>query len=132
SQLVHLVTRTINDLYFVVAVREIHLAAQTVIKGFLLGVAATLAAALLPAYEATTVPPRVALIQSVLESQVRQLLPRISLFAAAFLFTGTLILVTWPRSLPATFAGIFALVIGAAFLVPSFTIVLMRTARLPL
>ena len=50
--LVVLVTRTINDLYFSVSVRGLSLEPLTLAKGVLLGLGATLAAALRPAWEA--------------------------------------------------------------------------------
>src|SRR6202012_1896287 len=49
--LVQLVSRTINDLYFVVAVNETVLPARSVVKALLAGLGAALAGALLPAIE---------------------------------------------------------------------------------
>lgn len=129
TQLVRLVTRTINDLYFVVSVRGLYLSPITIVKGVVLGIGATLVAAVLPAYEATTAPPRAALTRSMLESRVRQMLPRLTLAGAALLAFGGLILLVFPRVLAASFAGIFILVLGASLLVPGATFVLMRALR---
>ena len=52
--LVNLVSQTINDLYFVLEVRELTLAPFTLLKCAILGVGMTLLASLLPAREATT------------------------------------------------------------------------------
>ncbi|NJM13161.1 MAG: ABC transporter permease, partial [Synechococcaceae cyanobacterium SM1_2_3] len=49
SGLVHLVTRTINDLYYVLSVREFFIEPASLAKGAALGLLATLAAAWLPA-----------------------------------------------------------------------------------
>src|SRR5262249_47145375 len=56
--LLQLVTRTINDLYFVLSVRGVTLDLLTLVKGVLLGIGATALAALPPALEATAAPPR--------------------------------------------------------------------------
>jgi len=90
--LMRLVTRTINDLYFVVSVRQLALEPATLIKGALLGVGATTIAALWPALQATRVPPSMVLQRSGIESRIRNRLPVLSavgllvLLAAAILF----------------------------------------------
>ena len=72
---VQAVTQTINDLYFVVTVRGIAIPVASLAKGALAGVFATVAAAALPAWEATTVSPRQALTRSGLEETARRLVP---------------------------------------------------------
>jgi putative ABC transport system permease protein len=129
TQLVRLVTRTINDLYFVVQVRELFIAPSSIVKALVLGVGGTLAAAVLPAWEATTAAPRAALTRSVLESRVRGILPALALAACALLAVGGVLLVAAPHSLTLSFAGIFTLVLAASLFVPPFTYVLMRTLR---
>jgi putative ABC transport system permease protein len=68
-ELVRLVTQTINDLYFVVSVRELAVPAALLIKAGVIGIGATLAAALAPAIEATRAAPRAAQIRSALEAR---------------------------------------------------------------
>jgi putative ABC transport system permease protein len=55
--LVRLVTRTINDLYFVVSVDALALPPEVLLRGGMVGLVATLLASLPPAWEATTVSP---------------------------------------------------------------------------
>ncbi|MCP5020429.1 MAG: ABC transporter permease, partial [bacterium] len=52
QELIQLVTRTINDLYFVLTVSDLLLQPVVLIKGAVLGVLATLASVLIPASEA--------------------------------------------------------------------------------
>ena len=66
---VRAVTQTINDLYFVVTVRGLSIPPSSLAKGMVLGVIATVLAAAPPAWEAASVPPRVALSRSGLESK---------------------------------------------------------------
>ena len=51
------VARTINDVYFVLTVRELYVAPEVLVRGFLLGLGASLLAALMPAVEAAGTRP---------------------------------------------------------------------------
>ena len=122
---VQLVTQTVNDLFFAVAVREIEIPVFTLAKGVVIGVAAALVGAAVPAWEATSVPPAGAFKRSNVEERTRRLLPWIS--AAGLLLFGlglALLIPEW--SLVLTFGGLFALVIGAALLTPILTLWLME------
>jgi hypothetical protein len=66
---VQLVTQTINDLFFVVSVREIEIPTFTLLKGTAIGVLAALIGAAIPAWEATSVPPAGALKRSNVEER---------------------------------------------------------------
>jgi putative ABC transport system permease protein len=121
---VQLVTRTINDLFFVVTVREIEIPPLTLIKGTLIGVGAAIFAAAIPAYEATSVAPAGALQRSNIEESSRRALPWITLAAVVLAGVGTLLLIPeW--SLVVAFAGLFIIILGAALLAPSLTYALM-------
>jgi putative ABC transport system permease protein len=121
---VQLVTRTINDLFFVVSVREIEIPIFTLIKGTLIGVIAAILAAAIPAYEATSVAPAGALQRSNIEERSRRALPWIGVAAIALLAIGTLLLIpNW--SLIIAFGGLFVIILGSALLAPPFTLGLM-------
>ncbi len=125
---VRLVTQTINDLYYVVTVREAPLEPLTVLKGLGLGLAAALLAATAPALEAATVAPVTMTQRSAFEDRARQLLPW--LFGAGLILgalgVAALLLIT--ASLVAAFAGLFLIVIGLALAVPQATVWLMTLA----
>lgn len=125
---VQLVTQTVNDLFFVVAVREIEIPVLTLVKGGVIGVAAALLAAAIPAFEATSVPPAGALKRSDLEDRTRQLMPWISLGAVALLALGLgLLLPEW--NLVIAFGGLFAVILGGALLTPLLTLLLMTAMQ---
>ncbi|MEZ4860432.1 MAG: FtsX-like permease family protein [Caldilineaceae bacterium] len=125
---VQLVTQTVNDLFFVVAVREVDIPLFTLVKGGVIGVAAALLGAALPAFEATNVPPAGALKRSDLEDRTRQLLPWITLGALALLGLGlALLLPEW--NLVIAFGGLFAIILGGALLAPALTLGLMQGAQ---
>jgi putative ABC transport system permease protein len=127
--LVRLVTRTINDLYFVVSVEGLVLPPEVLLKGALMGIGATLLAALPPAWEATTVSPREALARSTVESRVRALVPRAALAGGVLLLAGAALLAWTERSLGAAFAGLFAVLLGMALLVPAGTVLVLGALR---
>ena len=125
SGLVHLVTRTINDLYYVLSVREFFLDPGSLAKGAALGILATLAAAWWPAREAAEVPPSLALSRAHLESHRRAALPRLVMAGLALLAAGGLTL-TISHSLTGGFTGLFLLIMGCALLTPPTVVGLVR------
>src|SRR5947209_8291745 len=130
--LVRLVTQTINDLYFVVSVRELTVPATTLLAGAALGIGATLLAALVPALEATQAPPRAVLSRSALEAGLRRALPRASALGILLLLVGAGLLAIPGELLVVSFAGLFAVILGFALLAPVATVGLMRLLRRPL
>ncbi len=123
---VQMVTTSINDLFFVVTVRRIDFPPLTLLKGAVIGIAAALIAAALPAYEATNVRPASALRRSNIEERVRTTLNWVSGVGVGVLLLGTALLIPeW--HLIVTFVGIFAIIIGISLLTPVLTLGLMRT-----
>ncbi len=130
--LVRLVTRTINDLYFVVSVGELAVPAATLVQGAAIGIGATLLAAIVPAFEATRSPPRAVLTRSFLEARLRRILPRATALGAALLLLGAALLSLSGRALAPSFGGLFAVILGFAFLAPGATVVMMSILRRPM
>jgi putative ABC transport system permease protein len=127
--LIGLVTQTINDLYFTVSVRGVEVTMAPLVKGALLGVLATLAAAAVPAFEATFTPPRTVLRRSSYEERVRRLVPLAAVGGAGLLAVGLGLLAIPSRSLPLSFGGLLAITVGAAAVTPLATLLLMQLAR---
>ena len=69
---VGMVAQTVNDLYFTTTVQDTGLPLESLVKGGVLGILATLLTAALPAWEAAMVPPRAALLRSGLEDDARR------------------------------------------------------------
>jgi putative ABC transport system permease protein len=130
--LVRLVTQTINDLYFVITVRDLAVPAWTLAKGAALGIGATLLAAVAPAFEATQAPPRAVLTRSALEARLRRALPRAAATGAGLLLLGAGLLAIPGNRLSLSFAGLFAVIVGFALLTPGATVLLMRLLRWPM
>ena len=130
--LVRLVTRTINDLYFVVSVEGLALPPGALIQGAALGIGATLLAALPPAWEAGSTSPREAMTRSSVEGRVRSAVPRVALAGSAFLLVGVALLLVPTLELAPAFAGLFAILLGFALLTPITTVWVVGALRPPL
>jgi putative ABC transport system permease protein len=120
-----LVTQTINDLYFVVSVRDISVTLLSALKGIGAGVGASLIAAAVPAWEAARVPPVTVMRRSETETTLRRRLPQLALVGLGLTVLGGLVLAVLPRSLVASFAGLFGILLGLAFMVPAVTASMM-------
>jgi len=129
QELTRLVTQTINDLYFVLEVRRVPLLPETLAKGAALGILATLAAALAPALEATGAPPRAVLARSFLEARSRKLMPLALGSGLLMLLLGGGVLMVESWGIPGSFAGLFALIVGYALLVPAGVVLLAWLLR---
>lgn len=129
---VGMVTQTINDLYFVLSVRGVQIPVSSLIKGGLAGLLASLLAAAPPAWEAASVPPRLALSRAGLESKAGTAVRLAAVLGVLFALGGALILAIPTRNLAVSFVGTSAVVIGLAMLTPSVTAALMRLLGGPL
>jgi putative ABC transport system permease protein len=127
--LVGLVTQTINDLFFTTTVRSVAVPAFTLVKGVIAGLGAGFLGALIPAWEATSVPPSSALKRSVGEARVQKLVPSLTLVGLGFMGAGWAGLTLAGGSLTASFSAIFIILIGTAFLTPLMTQLLMRLVQ---
>lgn len=126
--LLDLVTRTMSDLYFTLTVTRLELTPTLLLHGAVPGIAAALAAALLPAHEAAAALPAAALRRSVLEDRSRRNARRGAVLAVIAFAAGLACLAGSERSLAAAFAGLFLLVLGAALLTPLAVTALVRCA----
>ena len=126
---VRLVTQTINDLFFVLTVRGVQVPLSSLLVGSALGIAATILSAAPPAWEAASVPPRLALSRSNLEAKTGSYIRLASLSGLVLFLAGLALLVQPLHSLGLSFAGTFAMVVGFALLTPLCTRALMHTAN---
>ncbi|MFN3596538.1 MAG: ABC transporter permease [Rubricoccaceae bacterium] len=120
SGLTRLVTQTIGDLYFVVRVREFTPDPAALAKGVALGLAATLAAAVLPAREATTAPPASALRRSSEEAGLARGAGRLALGGLACGAAG-LAMLRLPGGIGPAYGGLLLVLLGFALAAPWLT-----------
>ena len=126
--LLGLVTRTINDLYFVLNVHFLDVSLLSIIKGTLIGVGATALTGFIPAYEAAKSTPRASLARSTLEAKYRSAFLWSKYFGGGLMFIGALLLVIPHDFLWLSFAGLFCVIGGFTLYVPQFTLVMVNMA----
>ncbi len=124
--LVQLVTRTINDLYFVLTVTRLMVEPMILVKGALVGLGVTLLAALAPAVEAAGTLPTDALRRSHLEQRVQRGLPWLSLSGLAALLIGLFLVAQETHGLVSGFSALFLIIGGYGLLVPLAVTLLSR------
>ena len=129
AELTRLVTRTINDLYFVMEVRRVPLLPVALLKGALLGIAATLAAALPAALEATGAPPRAALSRSFIEARRRRGVPLATVCGSLLMLAGFALFLFERGGIIGGFAGLFAVIVGYTLMVPAAVMLLAGALR---
>lgn len=130
--LLGLVTRTINDLYFVLTVTALQPAVIDLAKGFALGLFTSALAALGPAIEAGRVSPLAAQRRSVLEQHSHRLLPWLTTAGIALLVAGLGLSALPLGGLLLGFASLFLIIVGFSLLAPLTVLVAARVLRPPL
>jgi putative ABC transport system permease protein len=118
-QLLGSVTRTINDLYFVISVTKIAPQPATLLVAIGLGIAVALLATLLPALEAARTEPQLALRRSVLEHRSLITARRLAAVAIVLIALAAALVGLSDRSLAAGFVALLLLLLSAAFLAPA-------------
>ncbi len=116
--LINLVTKTINDFYFVLQVTDLLVSPMPFIKGLLLGVGAAVISAIPPALEAALSPPRTAQRRSVIERRAHGLVPWLFLFGAAVMLAAWGILAIPSKSVIIGFIALFLLIMGFSLTTP--------------
>jgi putative ABC transport system permease protein len=129
AELTRLVTRTINDLYFVMEVRRVPLLPLTLAKGALLGTVATIAAAFPAALEATGAPPRAVMSRSSIEARQRKIVPLAAALGALGLLIGGAFLLWDGGGIVGGFAGLFAMILGYTLIVPAAVVLSAKSLR---
>ena len=123
---VTLVSQTISDLYFAINVRGISIETGTLIKAAVIGILASVLAALLPSWDATRTPPAGVMKRSNEEENTRRLLPYVTFAALLLNALGLLLLGLPDESLIFSFAALMSFLVGGAFFTPAALLLLMR------
>ncbi len=127
---VALVSQTISDLYFSISVQRLSLPPATLLKGGIVGMAASLLAASLPSWDAAQTPPVGVMKRSLEEKNAARLLPLLSLGAVGANLLG-LLLLSARDSLLLSFAALLFIILGGAMLTPAALLLLMRLLARP-
>lgn len=127
--LVRMVTQTINDLYYVVDVQSVSVDPWIFGKGILLGLGATIIAALPPAREAASAPVAIVLQRSEEEARIRRALPKLNIAAVAALTSAAVLLAVSGRSLLLSYIGLLLILVAFALITPAALKLFARMMR---
>ena len=119
------VSTTMNSIYFSVDGAALILSPWQIGKGALLGLTVTLLAVLVPAWEATRLPPAAVVARSQLESGAGRLIRFAVQLAIALIVTGIGLTYFSENSIKLGLSSIFLLMIGIALLTPKITLLIM-------
>lgn len=128
SGLVHVISRTINDLYFVVTVTETQTDPALLLKGLFIGFSATLFSALHPAYIASKTTPSYSMLRSAQETNITEKQKYYILTGAVLLAAGIIILSLPGDDIRLSYLGILPVILGFAALTPTLIIFFGRAA----
>ncbi|MBF0190369.1 MAG: FtsX-like permease family protein [Magnetococcales bacterium] len=130
--LLHLVARTIDDLYFRLQVTDLAPEPFSLIKGGVLGIGATLLASWLPAREAANAAVIAAMSRSHLEERHREAAPRWARIGVGGMLLALVVALVPSNRLEPGLAAMGLLTVSAALIAPWFTSWLMDRVRGPL
>ena len=130
-ELLRLVTRTINDLYFALTVSRLDLSPEILLTGLLLGLLTTALAAVAPAWEATRSQPHTVNRRSAIEQRSHRALPWLLAIGLLGIAGGWLLVQGSERSLLQRFAALFCFIMGYCLLVPAMIPPLSRLLQYP-
>ena len=117
--LLGMVSRTINDLYFVLSVRELSVDPRSLVIAIGIGIGVAVLAGLAPAAEAARSPPNLGWRRSVLEERASRGASWLALASVGLLIGGGVLVVFSSRSLLVGFAAMLLLLLSVAFLAPA-------------
>lgn len=115
---VGMVSQTINDLYFTTTVQAVGIPIESLIKGGMAGVLATLGAAIPPAIEAASIEPRLALSRSGLERKADSVIRVLAAGGILLTLSGYSVFQIPGNNLVFGFGGTLLVVVGIAMLSP--------------
>jgi putative ABC transport system permease protein len=127
--LVRMVTRTINDLYFVVSVEGVRIDPALLVKAAALGLGTTLLAALPAALEAASSEPRLATLRSTHEARARRRAPVAAALGGIVAALGGALVLLPDGGLGVGFAALFFVIAGLALLTPMGAVLITAAVR---
>lgn len=124
--LLHLVTQTINDLYFVLAINELNISTLSIVKGVLIGMLGTMLAVIKPAYDATKSTPRSAFSRSQYEGNYKRTIRWTFFLGLPIGLVGVGLLAIPSKSLMLSFSALFIVIIAFSLLIPQLSLLLAQ------
>lgn len=120
------VTRTINDLYFLLTVNSLYITPLLIVKGIIIGVLATVVAVIKPAYEASRNTPISSMSRSDTEEKFLKGLVFLWRLGLLLGVLGCGLFAFVENNLMVAIIGLFLVIMGFAFLIPTLALWMIR------
>jgi len=131
ERMLGLVSQSINDFYFRVTATDVSLSPLSLAKGLAAGVGAALVASAVPALEAVSFQPRLAMTRSALERRSGSLLGLAAIVGLALIVAAGIVTLLSGRNLVAGLTAVFMMILGFGLCVPLVVGILSRTLAAP-
>lgn len=118
QQLTLIVATTISELYYDINAQAIIVHPISLLKAGLIGIAGTLAAAWIPAIQASRTKPLTTLSRAALEQSIHRQIPFLAIGGTVFVLSGFIIAFLLPGDVITGFVGLFVIVIGFVLIIP--------------
>jgi putative ABC transport system permease protein len=120
------VSQSISDIYFRVNVQGITITPFSLLRGAIIGLVASLVAAIVPSIDATRTSPAGSMRRSDVEQSAAQLIPYMTGAGLLLIIGGLGVMELSSTSIVLSFTSLFMIVVGAALFTPLGMVVLMR------
>ena len=128
NELLTLISRTVDDLYYPIDANRLVLSAQALTHGILLALAGSVLAGLAPALEATRVAPNAAMTSVQLERRVHRRAPTLAGVAVMVAMLVVMLLWVSERSLVVGYVVLLFMVVMGVLLAPGLVLLFSRLA----
>lgn len=127
--LLNLVTQSINDLYFVITVRDLYISQESILKSVVLGIFATILSALKPAYESTQTPPRLVVLRSFVETEYKKRRYLLMVYGLLSILLSILIFSISGKNVFLSFIGVLPLMVGFTMFTPAMVVLFSNVMK---
>ncbi len=131
ERMLALVSQSINDFYFRVTATDVSIAPLSIVKGLTAGVGAALVASAVPALEAVSFAPRLAMSRSTLEQKSGGRLRLLAGLGVAAMLVALSVVALSGQSLVAGLSAVFVMILGFALCVPLLVALAARWLAAP-
>ena len=123
---VHIVCRTVSDMYFILTVTQVHITVSTLIKGLFAGIASSFIASLFPAAAAAKTMPVSLMQRSAPENRLKKYLPQLT-FSGSLTIGGAIIILHFFKDHPGfDYIAVFMIFFGSALLAPVIILLVVK------
>lgn len=123
---VHIVCRTVSDMYFTLTVTQVHITVTTIIKGFFAGIISSFIASFFPAAAAARTLPITLMQRSAPENMLKKVLPQLTISGSLVIAGAVFILHHFTDHPGVDYISVFMIFFGSALLCPAIILFFVK------